>query len=738
MKDCNHYVFLLGGHDLEMMTIKELLLAHSYRVEDAGLTWANSKLSAYADVIMATDVATFIVGIELENDWDVDSARYIPINHHGDCVGKGSSLEQVAGLLELELSRKERLIAANDEGYIPAMKALGASREEIETIRLEDRKSQGVSEESEMTADENVKKAVPSRSGVVFVKTELTLFSPIVDRLYIKFPYYSYVVFNETDICTYGDVSKSFSETFHDHVGLYSGGTGFGYAGIANVKKGDMEGIIKQIKYIRPISKHIFLFPFEYKGEWKQLEVDSKWERVYSAKTNSEGSAIFNEKQYFYPFVHDVLYDNGGADSKIRHYERKIGDEYYIITVNKKEYRLKIESINLNLYDLGLGMLSFHLMNTEESQATPEDILKINQYGRRIMPPFYDEIAKNHPRMELADKIAIVRGEETILCDDFSYYKFDDTWKAGRFIGHFLSPLDFRPIIDDRMFTLCYYQDNHELERLAKARPQSNDFSRKNYNENSSEASSDFWYKFVFVDGGESATCYGTDMYKQLLKSQTYTRWEHPLRGTEYGVSSYSLVALTTHTAPSFLLDNFETIYSRLAEFVLCQRAGLVLFSIKVGALSDSSDVVTEDVAEKSLELTHEYIQFSNRFCLTDLTSQDQGRELYALLRKSLDTERYEVSLREQITRLNAIIQEFRQEQNAQSDKIQERNSYNLNKLAGAVIPVTIMTALLSLYQLSDRFYCYKPTVHIAVGIVFALGLILAFTVMHFIGKKNK
>lgn len=44
--------------------------------------------------------------------------------------------------------------------------------------------------------------------------------------------------------------------------------------------------------------------------------------------------------------------------------------------------------MNINLYATGVGFLSFYLKNEDCTQNSPEDILAINQYGRRIMPPF--------------------------------------------------------------------------------------------------------------------------------------------------------------------------------------------------------------------------------------------------------------------------------------------------------------------------------------------------------------
>ncbi len=53
---------------------------------------------------------------------------------------------QIPELLNIELSRWQQLIAANDCGYIPAMLKMDASNNEIEAIRKADRKAQGVTD----------------------------------------------------------------------------------------------------------------------------------------------------------------------------------------------------------------------------------------------------------------------------------------------------------------------------------------------------------------------------------------------------------------------------------------------------------------------------------------------------------------------------------------------------------------------------------------------------------------
>ena len=139
------YLFVLGGYDLEMVEIRNLLENHDYSYLDAQLSWGASwdaylNDSFHAALEMAQKKSHLVVGIELANF--PKSSGYLSINHHNEHENNPSSIEQVAHLLDIGLNRWQKLVAANDKGWIPALEKFGASPEEINQIRSEDRKVQ--------------------------------------------------------------------------------------------------------------------------------------------------------------------------------------------------------------------------------------------------------------------------------------------------------------------------------------------------------------------------------------------------------------------------------------------------------------------------------------------------------------------------------------------------------------------------------------------------------------------
>jgi hypothetical protein len=151
-------VFFLGGRDLEMTTVRELLETEGAAFFDHRLGWG-AKASDYQEEIrQALDEGRVPVLVELQVDMDLPSGNIRVVDHHGQRAGATAptSLRQVFDLLELPSDRWTRhmeLVAVNDRAYLPGMKALGATTEEMREIRRLDREAQGVTSEEERGAE---------------------------------------------------------------------------------------------------------------------------------------------------------------------------------------------------------------------------------------------------------------------------------------------------------------------------------------------------------------------------------------------------------------------------------------------------------------------------------------------------------------------------------------------------------------------------------------------------------
>lgn len=174
--------FFLGGIDAEMLEIRNILNGYECKCHDKNLAWG-AKASQYTKEL--NEIGTEVpVLVELDVDIDLPKNSII-IDHHNDRAGKEqpTSIEQVADLLGAKLNRWQKLIAANDRGWIIGMREAGATDEEIKRIRNYDRECHGVTEEMENEAEKICSRIRRTKSPVI-IDFKFDIISPVTDRLY--------------------------------------------------------------------------------------------------------------------------------------------------------------------------------------------------------------------------------------------------------------------------------------------------------------------------------------------------------------------------------------------------------------------------------------------------------------------------------------------------------------------------------------------------------------------------
>lgn len=233
--------FLLGGYDLEMLTIKQLLQKTGEKFSDRKLGWG-AKLSDYRDILNDDE---HFYAIELEIDI-TPPKHFTLIDHHNALQDNPSSLEQILTLLDYPMNRFYQLVALNDKGYIPALEEFGATAKEIANIRELDRKAQGVSEEDEKLAVESIKSA-KSIGRVTIIKALTDKFSPIIDRLYKR----NVIIYTDKKLTYYGEGIRELVDRYSNLIETkraYYGG-GFGFFGIAegSFGKKEIEDLVDEI-----------------------------------------------------------------------------------------------------------------------------------------------------------------------------------------------------------------------------------------------------------------------------------------------------------------------------------------------------------------------------------------------------------------------------------------------------------------------------------------------------------
>ncbi len=503
-------------------------------------------------------------------------------------------------------------------------------------------------------------------------------------------------------------------------------------------------------------SYHIFYFPFKWdilskktsSSFSERIDLDhiqineySQWERVYDNQKETD-YLLYNEKNYFYSFVHPVLYDTGKSGTVMQHFERKEikeGNVKYLIkvTAGKKIniYELKIEDLVMNLYSTGVGILVFYLIN--DKYTDPEDVLRINQYGRRIFPPFLavNNALDGPKNAELADYLSIVglKGTASRYYEDFSWYDCPEkAWDPAKFIQSLVLDLteDFVmipyerkrdpsvlqseklrkgivPAVDDRMFVVSLILD----EKLTQCFASNSEWY---LNENNS-----FWSRYVFVDVADCCI-QNKEMRNRETTERTYLRWQE--RGTLYGYSRYSLVCISSGPfGQNILQPQLKTMYSRMVELSLVQRASILKFSGEVTRLSNLQEQ-DPHLADKIRDLYREYIRFVNQIYFREVTAQEQGIDLYQALQK-------QIGIKDQVASLDNEIEELHQYATLLEEREQNQQLNLVTKVGGMFLIPSLLVGYfgMNIFKFDIAGFRWRFPVY------FLIGMFISSAILYFL-----
>ena len=756
-----NYVFFLGGHDLEMDTIYDLLKNLGYTPHDKQLPWG-CKASMYEKEIEDLEPEQIPVLIELILDIDLPPSKII-IDHHNDHHKKDSSLEQVASLLKVQLTEEQFKYAINDKFYIHGLEKLKLEREEILRIRKKDRLAQKVTLQDEcqskMCIEKHLEIIDDDCAIIVNAPSQRTAIKDILYESYEKM-FYSlsklFVISEDKSFTFYGQgeivnmLRKKYSikKEKDNSIEYYFGGDlpSMGYFG--SNKSLTNEEIIELVK--RPVySQHIFLFPFTISEEVDKKEEikntfynkveqfnsmeNSHWEKADFKITETDSDKLdtitgikyynedeiwkYNELAYFYNYINNELFGYNKSESnerntycyKITLKKDKINEIHYQIKeyFKTKTYILTVDEISLRLFDTGVGILSLTLLNKHYPEF--ETILKFNDYCRRIYPQYLGKMGTTDTKGSfLPEKISVYlnaeKGSNPFAEDDFitedyfnkinfGYAQKPDSnyFKCADYISKLLNPLkteEYRSIIDDRMYTLCWY-GNHELISKLNGKCSENDGDLYYEYEKS-----DDWYKYIYLDSGEPLV-QSKKMKCDLIKKTTYPRFVE--WNTIFGVTRYSFMCLTNRsdTAYNLIRNHMQKMYYQMAVFLLVQRAAILNYNCKIEEISRDIQNIKEKPQKETMKrilgrietLQGDIIEFSNNYWHSEITPQEEGIELYNLARTSMNIDEELKIAKNKINDLHSYADILNQRRNG--DEIEA-----LTRIGIIYFPLTLIVAV--------------------------------------------
>jgi len=183
-------IWIIPVNDGEAIEIRNLLADADERIATTrqawGATWQRLEPGVVVEIekFLSETPDAEVIGVELGGParWGGKN-----IDHHcyqgDDRSNPKSSLEQVADLLGVKLSRFQLFVAENDKGWIPAMEKAGAHPDEIKIVRAQDRLAQGVMPDDEAQAVRDIASA-EWRGKKVLIRCPMGASSAHTDRLY--------------------------------------------------------------------------------------------------------------------------------------------------------------------------------------------------------------------------------------------------------------------------------------------------------------------------------------------------------------------------------------------------------------------------------------------------------------------------------------------------------------------------------------------------------------------------
>jgi len=701
-------IFFLGGCDLEMCAIKRLLKKYNEKFVDKKLKWG-AKTSDILDELEKYRDYDKIYLIEYNDDAGILKWENVEhIDHHNENSDKPSSIEQIAQILDHKLSRFEKAVALNDKGYIPALKCACFNKSDIKRIRKLDKICQGVSEEAEKAAEKVELKKINY--------FPFSHFSPLADRLYFS-GIEKFVIFNDNFTMFYGYPAERLKEIFKNRKTFYGGGN-HGYFGVEEkLSEDEIKEAIKEDKE-KEISTHIFILPFFIEGKDEKEAKDAFIKKLEEngfekKKFDVTKPQNYNEYVYFHSYTKEVLFDSYYLELKLPKNSK------YIIKLKSGDiYELDIEDIAVRIFENNIAMLSFHLNNYKYSH--PKDILKINDFGRRIFPQYIreDDILAAKDSF-LPDCIELKFGKKVIR-EDFCKFIEDFNIKKNKnllipkFVSEFVGE-KIKYILDDRMFVVSFYiAPNWLINEL-----------KKDYIKN------DWWYEYVFVDGN-GKTCQDDEFCLEIIKKATYPRWRN--YGTLWGVSRYSLVGVANEGG-RFLMDHVKTMYFQMASLVLLYRSMILNLSDEVKKIiillnKKDENIDISKIREISKKIYKDYLEFLNGIFFREITAQEQGIEMYKMLLNASDIDALLQSFDREMEELDNFIDIL-------EEKERNENLEFLSILGAVFLPAGFIVGVLGISSL-DKIHPGVTFVLIFASIIAGFLFIDRKKIKSFIDEDNK
>lgn len=761
------WVVCLGGRDLEMQAIRELLATRGeVVVHDLQLPWG-ARASAYADVIRQATVAGHRVAlVELINDLPADIPRdsITWIDHHGVLAGKDqpTAIEQLFTLLQFPVEQWTRdlaLIAANDRGHIAALVEFGATPEEIVDIRRRDRAAQGITPEEEQQGRDAIRHVEPHHGGKLSVvhlpHTRTATVTDAFDERLGGAGYRNLLIFAPSETMFFGDgrVIERLSVAYPDS---WRGGElpTRGYWGISRRLDAAVIPVVG-VELMTRLATEIPVKAFHHTVLWPLLmrgDVSSKedsidnfvaaleaagWEEPGRGSTSVESDYTYEEIVYFHPFVRDFLFGDGRETEKKRtkrrfkrQASRTIRGAKIRITFPRRDNKpeidvtLRVERMEVLLIRPRVAMLLVEFSNREltsqsgqeptihekRSELTLEQALYLQSHIRQIYPPFFDKQTGDH-----GDCVSEFKWIDLAASGDYATAKPRD--KFDQFVKQGAEPpiySHWQVLFGKQLQPLTKASDRGSqglyLQQLLDNRMPGLSFISV---ENPSEIHpNDLDRLPAFDPPGLDYNPAFNDVHREKFQ---YTRFSH--QGTTYFCNGTSFTTLCNSDQDNhgkcfsdWLLTHYRRHYTHLGVIAQYQHAALLYFADELAdtakELAGRPDEKLDKVWRGRIrEIQHRFLKFRGRSFFTEVSNQIQGKDLFQMWFGHLGTQALFERVAATSAEVYTALETFEMKELAEAQKdLAEEQTY-LAQIAKWGLGVSIVLAGLALFlQWADLY----------------------------------
>ncbi|MCR5264718.1 MAG: hypothetical protein K6D94_12645, partial [Clostridiales bacterium] len=438
------------------------------------------------------------------------------------------------------------------------------------------------------------------------------------------------------------------------------------------------------------------------------------------------------------PYMRKALY--GFGDGIVHLYTLKPeivkNKAHYYIRKGDDEYDLLLNSMQIRIFNSEVGLFIMEAENHGlqrdgiRRQDNIEAVKNINDYGRRIALPFIPNSGNGFANI-CADSLTIKLGNGMEFKSEYMDFavNLDSEEKIGSkvlltHIATFIKLLfeygnDYKfvtcstsdpdsfyilPAIDDRMYVDCWISDQDAAAAFSQW-------------ENDKDVK-DSLYELAFFDHSGGMSCKNAAAQERLLREHIYDRWIDDRN--IYTITSQGMIGIGGDDCGQSVVDSFLTIYVQMSCLCLVQRASLIHFNQLTSILSasDGNCNIKMPTISKIMNLQESFIAFESQLSFSDVTSQEQGVDIYDMMLKHMMIVRDKESLKETLDALY--------------DASYINLDYRLSKWGGVFAVVTSIFTLPQILYLEDGALRLRPWY-----LMLWLLAIIAFVIMTYRNRRR-